>query len=87
VIHEGGRVSGRLVPSDQAGDRIAGGGVDGRELPDRPDAFELANLEGVQGDQVAGPGGEVAEPKGPSLAGVVRMPVVTAVSWARAATR
>src|SRR4029453_10407006 len=36
VIPEGGRVSGRLVPSDQAGDRIAGGGVDGRELPDRP---------------------------------------------------
>jgi hypothetical protein len=63
VVDEGGGVAGRLVPGDQAGDRIAGGGVDRGELPDRPDAFELADLEGVQGDQVAGPGGEVAEPE------------------------
>jgi hypothetical protein len=51
VVDEAGRVSGRLVPGDQAGDRVAGGGVDGGELPDRPDAFELADIEGVQGDQ------------------------------------
>jgi hypothetical protein len=63
VVDEGARVSGRLVPGDQAGDRVAGVGVDGGELPDRADAVELADIEGVQGDQVAGPGGEVAEPE------------------------
>ena len=87
VVDKGGSVSGRLVPGDQPGDHIAGGGVDRGELPDRPDAFELADIEGIQSDQIAGSGGEVAEPKGPSLAWVVRMPVVVAVSWARAATR
>jgi hypothetical protein len=39
VVDEGGRILGRLVSGGQARDRIAGGGVDGGELPDRPDAF------------------------------------------------
>ena len=67
VVDEAGGVPGRLVPGDQLADPIAGGGVDGGELPDRPDALESADIEGVQGDQVTGPGGEVAEPERPIL--------------------
>jgi len=67
VVDEGGGVAGRLVPGDQRGDRVAGGSVDRGELPDRPDAFELADIEGVQGDQIARAGGEVAEPERPLL--------------------
>jgi hypothetical protein len=63
VVDEAGGVPGRLVSGDQRADRLAGGGVDGGELPDRADALELADIEGVQGDQVARVGGEVAEPE------------------------
>jgi hypothetical protein len=63
VVDEAGGVPGRLVPGDQGTDPIAGGGIDRGELPDRPDALELADIEGVQGDQVTGAGGEVAEPE------------------------
>ena len=42
VVDEAGGVSGRLVASNQRADRVAGGGVDGGELPDRADALELA---------------------------------------------
>jgi hypothetical protein len=41
VVDEAGGVTGGLVAGDQPPDRIAGGGVDRRELPDRPDALEL----------------------------------------------
>ena len=63
VVDEAGRIPSRLVPGDQGADGIAGGGVHGGQLPDRPNTFELADLEGVQGDQITGAGGEVAEPK------------------------
>jgi hypothetical protein len=36
----------------------AGGGVERRQLPDRADAFDLADIEGVQGDQVTRAGSE-----------------------------
>jgi hypothetical protein len=63
VVDEADGVPGRLVPGDQGTDRIAGGGIDRRQLPDRADALELANIEGVQSDQITRPGREVAEPK------------------------
>src|SRR6266540_5146704 len=44
-------------------DGPAGRGVDRGELPYRSDAFELADEEAVQGDQVTGVGGEVTEPE------------------------
>src|SRR6266536_4328027 len=44
--------------------RPACGGVDGGELVHLADAFEVADVEAVEGDEVAGPGGEVAEPEG-----------------------
>jgi hypothetical protein len=62
MVDEGRGVPGRLVPGDQGADGIAGGGVNGGEFPDRADALELADVEGVQGDQIPG-GGELAEPK------------------------
>ena len=52
-------------PDEHLADRPAGRGVDGGELPDRADAFEFADEEAVQGDQVTGPGGEVTEPERP----------------------
>jgi hypothetical protein len=55
-----------LSPATGA-DGVAGGGVDRGELPDRADAPGLADLEGVQGDQVTGAGGKVAEPERPLL--------------------
>ena len=66
---------------DQGADGIPGGGVDCGELPLRADAVELANIEGVQGDQVTGAGGEVAEPERPIL-GQRAGPAV--VAWATA---
>jgi hypothetical protein len=44
-------------------DRPAGCGVDGSELPHRPDAFEFPDEEAVQRDQVPGTRGEVTEPE------------------------
>src|SRR5438477_5338739 len=44
-------------------DRPAGRGIDRGELPDRPDTFEFADEEAVQGDQITGPGGEMTEPE------------------------
>jgi hypothetical protein len=67
VVDEADGVTGGLVASHQGADRIAGGGVDRRQLPDRPDTFELADIEGAQGDQITRPGGEVAEPERPIL--------------------
>ena len=50
---------------EHVADRPPRGGVDGGELPDRSDAFEVADVEAVQGDQVTGSGGEVTEPERP----------------------
>jgi hypothetical protein len=61
VVDKGGGIPRGLVAGDQPADRIPGRGVDRGELPDRPDAFELADVEDVQGDQVTRAGGEVAE--------------------------
>ena len=44
-------------------DRPAGRGVDRGELPHLPDAFEVPDVEAVQGDQVTGTGREVTEPE------------------------
>ena len=58
-------------------DRPAGGGVDGGELVHLADAFEVADVEAVQGDEIAGPGGPVAEPERLVVAaGSVTRPVV-----------
>ena len=37
--------------------------MDRGELPDLPDAFQVADVEAVQCDQVTGAGGEVTEPE------------------------
>jgi hypothetical protein len=39
VVDEADGVTSRLVTSDEGTDRIVGGGVDRRQLPDRPDAL------------------------------------------------
>ncbi len=62
MAYEANRVGYCDGADDQFGDRPAGGGVDSGELVDSADAFEFADVETVEGDQVAGPGGEVAEP-------------------------
>ena len=49
---------------EHVADRPAGGGVDRGELPDLPDAFEVPDVEAVQGHQVTGTGREVTEPEG-----------------------
>ena len=48
-------------------DRPAGRGVDRGELVDLPDAFEVPDVEAVDGDQVTGPGRPVAEPEQPVI--------------------
>ncbi len=48
---------------EHVADRVAGRGVDRGELPDLPDSFEVPDVEAVQGDQVTGPGREMAEPE------------------------
>src|SRR5215207_11161941 len=63
VVDEAGGVPGRLLPGDQAGDRVASGRCRPGQLPDRADALELGDIEGVQGDQITRPSGEVAEPE------------------------
>ena len=57
-------------PRNTSTDRPAGRGVDRGELPDRPDAFEVPDVEAVQGDQVTGTGREVTEPER-AVSGVV----------------
>ena len=60
-------------------DRPAGRGVDGGELVDLADAFEVADVEAVHGDEIAGPGSEVAEPERlSSTAGSVTSPPMSA---------
>jgi hypothetical protein len=63
VVDKGSGIPRGLVAGDQGADPRAGSGIHGGELPDRADAVELANIEGVQGDQVTRAGGELAEPK------------------------
>ena len=63
VGHEANRVLSPHGADQDEHDRPAGGGVDGGELVDGPDAFELADVEAVHGHQVTGAGREVAEPE------------------------
>ena len=71
---EPGSDGGALVADDEPRDRPAGGDVDGGELVDRTDAFELAYVEGVQTDQLTWAGGGQTEPVGPILGGVGQQP-------------
>jgi hypothetical protein len=49
-----GGALGGLVAYEELVDRPTGRGVDGGELSDGPDAFELADVERVEGDEIAG---------------------------------
>ena len=69
VAEPGGDLSVRRT-EEHVADREAGRGVDRGELPDLPDAFEVADVEAVQGDEVSRPRGEMTEPER-SLASVV----------------
>ena len=57
VVDEAAGVLGGDGAEDDLDDRPAGGGVDGGELVHLADAFEVADVEAVDGDQVAGAGG------------------------------
>jgi hypothetical protein len=51
LAEEAGRLSGR-GSRDDAGRGIGAGGITSRELPDPADAFELADIEAVQADEL-----------------------------------
>jgi hypothetical protein len=63
VVDEADRVGGGDGPDDQFHDRPAGAGVDGGELIHLPDAFEVADVEAVEGNQVTGMASPVTEPE------------------------
>src|SRR3954471_6328472 len=63
VVEERGRDGGGLVADDQLDQRDPGRDVDRGELPDRADALESADVEGVQRDDLTRRGGEQAEPE------------------------
>ena len=61
-VEEVDRLGGGQLADVELSDRPAGVGVDRGQLPDRPDPFEPAHVEGVQTDQIARNGREVAKP-------------------------
>ena len=64
LVDEAGGDGCGLLTDDQLRDRPARRGVDRGELEDRADPFQLADGKGVEGDEIAWSGSEVAEPEG-----------------------